>query len=149
MPAPDRPLISLNAKVYVDTAGTSLSPGSGNLLSTVGDVEIEMKRAEAKTPRRGCAYMLYRGTLVELSIKFTIVADPSDTLGEALISAFVSGTPKAFMILDNANGEGPDFDGEVLDFKRSEKLEDAVTWDFTVKPTWSGRAPAWHAATYS
>jgi hypothetical protein len=148
----DRPLISLNAKVYVGTAGTTVSPGTNTLLGTVGDVEVETKKAEAKTPRRGCGFMLVSGTLIEMSVKFTVVANPADTLAESLITAYFNSTPLAFLILDNTSGEGPDADFEIMDFKRSEKLEDAIAWDFTIKPTWGGgaigRSPSWHAASY-
>jgi hypothetical protein len=149
MAAPDKDLISLDALLYVDTAGTTITPGPGNLLATVGDVELDFKKAEAKTNKRGCPYVLVKGTLIELSLKFTIRNNPADTNLQKIITAFFARTPLAFLALDNGSGEGPDADFEVMELKRSEKLEEGQGLDFTIKPTWAGRNPTWKAASYA
>jgi hypothetical protein len=137
----DRVNISLDAKAYYGTAGSS----AATELATVGDVDVSITKAEAKTPRRGCSWTLVRGTLKEMEVTFTIQDNPEDAALATLTAAFIAGTAMAFKFLDTTSGEGPDADFEIMSMKRSEKIEEAVAYDFTIKPTWSGRAPTWAA----
>jgi len=134
--------VSLDAKLFFGVAGTKATTE----LSIVGDVELSVKKGEAKTPRRGSRWQFFRGTLKEAEITFSIVDDPNDANLPQIIAAFLNDTQLAFYIADasGSSGKGIDADWEVLSMKRSEKVEDAVTYEFSIKPSWAGRNPAWN-----
>lgn len=135
--------VSLDAKLFFGTAGTKATTE----LSIVGDVELSVKKGEAKTPRRGSRWQFFRGTLKEAEITFSIVDDPNDANLPQIIAAFLAGTQLAFYIADatsGSGGKGIDADWEVLSMKRSEKVEDAVTYEFSIKPSWAGRDVQWN-----
>ena len=131
--------VSLDAKLYQGAAGSTAT----HLVNTVGDVSLKFKKGETKISSRASRWALVKGALKEADIDFEINDDPADTALSAIIAAFVSDTPMAFLIKDAQNGSGLDADFEVLSMDRDEKLEDAVKYKFTIKPTYVSRYPAW------
>lgn len=130
---------SLNAKLYYGTAGTT----AATELTTVGDVTTSIKKAEAKVASRASGWNLTYGTMKDADVSFSIAGDDGDTHLNALITAFNNDTPLAFKVLDKASGKGIDADFEILSLDRDEKLEDVVSYKFTIKPTYVTRYPTW------
>jgi hypothetical protein len=76
-----------------------------------------------------------------------MVWDSSDAGFAAIKTAYFTNTPLALLVLDAEDGEGLDADFSVTNFSRNEPLEEAITVDVTVKPTYSTRAPTWVEAS--
>ena len=55
----------------------------------------------------------------------------------------MSDTPLAFYIADKTGGPGLDADFEIMEMDDEQKLEEAVTIKFTIKPTYVSRDPGW------
>jgi hypothetical protein len=131
--------VSLDAKLYYGPAETTAS----TLLNTVGDVTVSLKKSETKISSRASRWALFKGALKEAEISFEVVDDSSDGALGALLAAFMSDTPMAFLVKDAVDGSGLDADFEVLGADRDEKLEDAIKYKFTIKPTFVSRYPSW------
>ena len=131
--------VSLDAKLYYGPAETTAS----TLLNTVGDVTVSLKKSETKISSRASRWALFKGALKEAEISFEVVDDSSDGALGALLAAFMSDTPMAFLVKDAVDGSGMDADFEVLGADRDEKLEDAIKYKFTIKPTYVTRYPTW------
>ncbi len=131
--------VSLDAKLYYGPAGSRAS----TLINTVGDVTLSLKKGETKISSRASRWALTKGALKEADISFEVIDDSSDGAMTAILSAFMSDTPLAFYVKDAADGHGLDADFEILGADRDEKLEDAIKYKFTIKPTYVSRYPAW------
>lgn len=131
--------VSLDAKLYYGSAGNTAS----TLLKTVGDVTVSLKKSETKISSRASRWALFKGALKEADISFEVVDDSSDGALGALLAAFMSDSPMAFLVKDAVDGSGLDADFEVLAADRDEKLEDAIKYKFTIKPTYVNRYPTW------
>lgn len=132
--------IGLDAKLYYGTAG---SQATGEITG-VNEVTLNLEKGEAAFNSRASAWEIIRAGLKKGSVEFKI---PNNTAHSgviaALADAFVNDTNLAFLILDAAGGNGLDADFVVLKFNRSEPLEDAQTYDVSIKPTYVSRYPAW------
>jgi hypothetical protein len=135
--------VSLDAKLYYGSAGST----ANTLLNTVGDVTLSLKKSETKISSRASRWALFKGALKEAEISFEVVDDSGDTALATILTAFMGDTPMAFLIKDAVDGSGLDADFEVLGADRDEKLEDAVKYKFTIKPTFVSRYPAWSIGT--
>ena len=131
--------VSLDAKLYHGPAGSAAS----TLLSTVGDVTVSLKKSETKISSRASRWALFKGALKEAEISFEVVDDSGDGALGTILGAFMSDTPLAFFVKDAVDGSGLDADFEVLGADRDEKLEDAIKYKFTIKPTYVSRYPTW------
>ncbi len=131
--------VSLDAKLYYGTAGAT----AATLLNTVGDVTLSLKKSETKISSRASRWALVKGALKEAEISFEVVDDSADGAMQAILTAFMSDTPMAFFVKDAIDGHGLDADFEIIGADRDEKLEDAIKYKFTVKPTYVSRYPAW------
>lgn len=131
--------LSLDAKLYYGTAGSS----AATELKTAQDCTLKLKKGEAKISSRASYWALVKGTLKEAEFDFTVIDDSTDTACNDLVTAWINNTPKAFLIKDAVDGHGIDADFEIIGCDRNEKLEDAVAYNFTIKPTYVSRYPAW------
>lgn len=131
--------VSLDAKLYYGPAGSTAT----TLINTVGDVTLSLKKSETKISSRASRWALVKGALKEADVSFEVVDDSTDGSMQAILAAFMSDTPMAFLIKDAADGEGLDADFEIIGADRDEKLEDAIKYKFTIKPTYVSRYPAW------
>ncbi len=131
--------VSLDAKLYHGPAGST----ANTVLNTVGDVTLSLKKSETKISSRASRWALFKGALKEAEISFEVVDDSGDNALETILGAFMSDTPLAFLIKDAVDGGGLDADFEVLGADRDEKLEDAIKYKFTIKPTYVSRYPTW------
>lgn len=131
--------VSLDAKLYYGTAGST----ANTLINTVGDVNVSLKKSETKISSRASRWALFKGALKEAEISFDVTDDSDNTALAALVAAFMNDTPLAFLVKDAVDGSGLDADFEVLGADRDEKLEEAIKYKFTIKPTYVSRYPAW------
>jgi hypothetical protein len=146
--------LGMSCKLYRQTTGTRAAwPGSGaapNLeeITNARDVTLNLEKGEADVTTRGNnGWRAMKSTLKDGSVEFEMVWDTSDDGFSALKDAFFNGTSIALAILDGASDtagtEGLWADFEVMNFSRSEPLEEAVKANVTVKPTYSSVAAEW------
>ena len=147
------PILGVNCKLYRNTA-TWGSP-SWDEVTNVRDLTINLEKGEADvTIRGGNGFRQVVGTLKDGSIEFQMVWDPADADFTAIKDAYFNDTSIELMALDGSSApaagvtvQGLRADFSVVNFSRNEGLEDAVTVDVTVKPTYSSNAPTWYSDT--
>ena len=136
--------LGMEAKLYHGVAGATAT----NEMKNVKDVTLNLEKGEADVTTRGNqGWRATVGTLKDGSIEFQMVWDSSDAGFAAIKTAYFTNTPLALLVLDAEDGEGLDADFSVTNFSRNEPLEEAITVDVTVKPTYSTRAPTWVEAS--
>lgn len=112
------------------------------------DVTLNLEKGEADvTTRANNGWRAMVGTLKEATIDFSMVWDTEDTNFAALLSAFLTNTPIEFAVMDGPIDD-PDSEGlratmDVFGFTRNEPLEEAITADVSIKPTYAANAPEW------
>jgi predicted secreted protein len=132
--------LGMECKLYHGAAGATAT----TLLANVKDLTLNLEKGEADvTTRANQGWRAVVATLKSGSVEFEMVWDTEDAGFAALKNAYFNNTAIALAILDGENGEGLDADFSVTNFTRNEPLEEAVTVNVTVKPTYSTRAPAW------
>jgi len=147
------PILGVNAKLYRNTA-TWASP-SWDEITNVRDLTLNCEKGEADvTVRGGNGWRQTVGTLKDGSLEFSMVWDNSDADFTAIKNAFFNDTSIELLALDGsatpASGvtvQGLHADFAVTNFTRNEGLEEALTVDVTLKPTYSSNAPEWYSDT--
>lgn len=140
--------LGMNCKAYYGVAGATAT----NILGNMKDVTLNLSTGESDvTTRSNAGWRAMAATLKEGSIEFKMVWDTADLGFAAIKDAWFNSTPIALAFFDTTPGTGDasglDADFTVTNFTRNEPLEEAVTVDVTVKPTYSTRAPKWWDAT--
>lgn len=138
--------LGLDAKLYRNT-GTYDSP-NWVVIGNARDVTLNLTKGEADvTTRANNGWRATRGTLKDASIDFQMVWNPSDAGFAAIRDAFFGNTSIEIMALsgdkDDAESEGLRATCDVFSFTRNEALEDALTVDVSLKPTYATNAPTW------
>ncbi len=132
--------VSLDAKLYYGPAGTTAS----TLLNTVGDVTLSLKKSETKISSRASRWALVKGALKEAEISFEVVDDSADSAmqhdPDRLHERHADGLLRQGR---RSTASGLDADFEIMGADRDEKLEDAIKYKFTIKPTYVSRYPTW------
>jgi hypothetical protein len=147
-------ILGMNAKLYYQTTGTRVAwPGTGaapNLaeIDNVKSLDLSLSKGEADVTTRGNdGWKATVGTLKDASIEFEMIFDAADTAFTAIQAAFLAGTTVAFAALTGGSTvedvQGLWADCVVTGFDVSQPLEEAITVKVTIKPTYSGLAPAW------
>ena len=133
--------ISLDAKLYRGAAGSKATTE----VDTCADVAVKMKKGEAKISRRKSKWAMFRGTIKEYELEISFVADTADQHLAAFIAAFTNDTPISLYVTDREGGLGLDADFEVMSMDDDQKIEDAIGYKFTCKPTFvvANREPKW------
>lgn len=138
--------LGLDAKLYRNTG----SPGSllWQLVSNVRDVTLNLETGEADVTTRGnVGWRATAGTLKDASIEFEMVWDTEDYHFVAFKDAFFGGSPVELLVMDDdasiAGSQGLQALCQIINFTRSEALEEAVAVSVTAKPTYSGSPPSW------
>lgn len=142
--------LGLDAKLYRNTASTG-SP-TWDLVGNVRDVTLNLETGEADVTTRGNdGWRATVGTLKDASIEFEMVWDTGDADFTALKDAFFNGTPIELAVMDgdiSASGsQGLRAVCRIINFTRSESLEEAITVSVTAKPTYSTSPPSWLVTT--
>lgn len=138
---------SLSAKLYIDMTGTGATPSTA--VTTCRDVSLKVTKTEAKLNSRASWWGMSRGTLREATFDVEFVDDSADPFLTQILADFhaVPGTQRRYWIKDAASGVGLDAMFEAMDMDDTQKLEDAVIYKFTMKPSYSGYGsvlPTWH-----
>lgn len=136
--------LGLDAKLYYGPA----SSGAATELTNVKDVTLNLEKAEADvTTRANNGWRATVGTLKDASIEFQMIWDTDDPGFSAIRQAFLTDTPLDFKVLSgpatDPQAEGLLATCEVFSFTRNEALEEAITVDVTIKPTYAQNAPQW------
>jgi len=132
--------LGMKGKLYYGPAGSRATTE----LRNAKDVTLNLEKGEADVTTRGNeGWRATVGTLKEGSVEFEMLWDTADAGFNAIQQAYFNDTPLAFAILDGENGHGLDADFAVMNFSRTEALEEAMKVNVTIKPTYSTRAPAW------
>ena len=132
--------LGMKGKLYYGPAGSRATTE----LRNAKDVTLNLEKGEADVTTRGNeGWRATVGTLKEGSVEFEMLWDTDDLGFNAIQQAYFNDTPLAFAILDGENGHGLDADFAVMNFSRTEALEEAMAVSVTIKPTYSTRAPAW------
>ncbi len=136
--------LGLDARLYYGPANS----GAATELTNVKDVTLNLEKAEADvTTRANNGWRATVGTLKDASIEFQMIWDTADAGFAAIRDAFMSDTPLDFRVLSGASDD-PESEGllatcEVFSFTRNEALEEAITVDVTIKPTYAANPPQW------
>ena len=136
--------LGLDARLYFGPENS----GATTEITNVKDLTLNLEKAEADvTTRAGNGWRATVGTIKDASIEFQMVWDSADAGFTAIRQAFLDDTPLDFRVL-SGDGTDPEAEGllatcEVFAFTRNEALEEAITVDVTIKPTYADNAPSW------
>lgn len=142
--------LGLDAKLYMNT-GSYGSP-TWTEVTNVKDVTLNMEKGEADvTTRANGGWRATIGTLKDASIEFQMVWDTADVGFSAVQQSFFTNAPLEFAVMDGEIGtsgsQGLRATFDIFNFKRNEALEEAITVDVTMKPTYAEHAPEWLSVT--
>lgn len=138
--------LGMNAKLYRNT-GTYDDP-TWTEIGNARDVTLSLEKGEADvTTRANNGWRATVGTLKDATVDFQMVWDSDDTNFTALRSAFLGNTAIEMAVMDgdidDGDSEGFRASMDVMSFTRNEALEEAITADVSLKPTYSANAPEW------
>lgn len=147
--APTAPVLGFTGKLYYN-AGTYGSP-TWTVINNVGDVKSTLDADESDIGLRSqSGFWVTAAGLIKCSWEWSSIWDPSDTALIALQTNFYARTPTEFLILDEAytitGAFGIRAMCQVFKFPRQEELSKAMMIDVSIKPTYSGHAPATYTA---
>ena len=132
--------LGMQAKLYHGAAGATATTE----LSNVKDVTLNLETGESDvTTRASNGWRATIATLKNGSVEFTLIWDTEDAGFTAIKNAYFNNTAIALAVLDGEGGSGLDADFSGTNFTRNEPLEEAITVNVTVKPTYVSRAPTW------
>jgi hypothetical protein len=139
MPLNPAPVVGKDCKLYLNT-GTHATPTWTEVRSAI-NVSANLGKGEADVSARYSGWKLTKGALKELEISFSYrYKRGADVVFEALLSAYLTGTPKEFLVLDaavtEAGAQGPRAYCEVLSLNLSQELEGSSEYEVSVKPTY-------------
>ena len=140
-------VIGLDAKLYYDAAGVGV--GTWTELTNVRDVTLNLEKSEADvTTRANNGWRAIAALLKDGSVEWEMVWDSDDAGFTAIKDAYFNGTLIGLAIMDGVittpGSQGLQANFEVMNFSRSEPLEDALKVNVTVKPGYSpSTPPAW------
>jgi len=130
-----------DCKIYIDTTPLAGGPNgaSWSEVDKARDVTLNLEAGEADvTARDNSGWRASQQALKDASIELEMVWDPSDAQCEAIRDAFLNSSALAVAVMDGdvttVGTEGFVADCEVINFTRSEPLEEAVTHSVTLKP---------------
>lgn len=149
------PRVGKDCKLYYNS-GTHATPTWVEVKSAI-NVTANMGKGEAEVGSRASSWKLYKGAMKELEVSFTYRhKSGADTVFDAILASYTSGTPKEFAVLDDditlSGAQGPKAYFEVMSLNQSQELESAVEYEVTLKPTYFEETgtmiePSWHEVT--
>jgi hypothetical protein len=138
--------LGLEARLYRNT-GSSGTP-AWNEIKNVRDVTLNLETGESDVSTRGNGgWRASISTLKGASLEFEMMWDTADDDFTAIREAFLNNTAIEFAVLDgpsNQSGaQGLRATMAIINFTRSEPLEEAIKVSVTAKPTYAATAPSW------
>ena len=139
-------VLGMNAKLYRNT-GTYAVPNWVEV-DNVKDLTLALEKGEADaTTRANNGWRATVGTLKDGSLEFEMVWDSSDANFTAVKDAYFNNTNIEFAVMDGAittsGSQGLRATMSILNFSRNEPLEELVSVNVTIKPTYADNAPDW------
>jgi len=141
-------VLGLEACLYIGAVGathTALSVET-NEVTCARSVDLSRTSAMADVTRRGSDYRLQRRALKEASISMELIYDPGDPVFKRLSDSYESGEAVGLFVSDGF-GSGLLCDASVTEFSQSQPMEDIITVNAVLVPTFVSRYPAWISAT--
>jgi len=138
--------LGLHAKLYRNT-GSAGTP-AWNEIANVRDVTLNLETGEADVSTRGNGgWRANIATLKGATLEFEMMWDTADDDFGAIRDAFLNNSSIEFAVLDGASN-APGTQGlratmAIINFTRSEPLEEAIKVSVTAKPTYSATPPTW------
>jgi len=141
--------LGLDAKLYRNT-GSYATP-IWNEVKVVKDVTLNLEAGEADVTSRGNGdWRAIIATLKDASLEFEMVWDTADEDFTAIRTAFFAKSALEFAVMDGpiatAGSEGLRASMAIINFRRSEPLEEAIKVSVTAKPTYADNPPEWMEA---
>ncbi len=145
--------LGMNAKLYRNSSTSSLD---WNEFKNVKDLTLNLEKSEADVTTRGNdGWRATVGALKDASIEFQMVWDTADDDFTAIKDAWFNDTSIEFAVMDGPMeapiggqpSQGLRAHCAVINFSRSEALEDAIMVDVSIKPTYATQAPQWITGT--
>jgi len=122
----------------LDGASNTPANVSWNEITNLRDLTLNREVGEADVSTRASGERLTLPTLKDSSIEFEMMWDTSDAAFTAMQDAYENGTALTFAAMDgdieSAGSEGLAANWNVMNFSRSEPLEEGVTVSVTLKP---------------
>ena len=138
--------LGMEAKLYRNT-GTYDVPVWVEV-TNLRDATVSVEKGEADvTTRANSGWRATLPTLKDLTIEFEMVWDTEDEGFAAIQGAYFAGTAIEVAVMDGdietAGSQGLRASMAVINFSRSEPLEEAISVSVTLKPTYAANAPEW------
>jgi len=117
-------------------------------VGNVRDLTLSLETGEADVTTRGNAgWRATVGTLKDASIEFEMVWDTGDEDFTAIRDAFLNNATIKLLVMDGDRideaSQGLEASCRIMNFSRSEALEEAISVSVTAKPTYGATPPAW------
>jgi predicted secreted protein len=117
-------------------------------VANVRDLTLSLETGEADVTTRGNAgWRATVGTLKDASIEFEMVWDTDDEDFVAIRDAFLINSVIKFLVMDgnrtDEGSQGLEALCRIMNFSRSEPLEEAISVSVTAKPTYTTTPPVW------
>ena len=141
-------VLGLDAKFYIDEIANIALPVWAEM-SNCKDLTLGLEKNEADvTTRASNGWRATVAVLKDATVEFKMVHDPDDTGFTAISDAFFSGDPILGLVLSgdktDAKAVGLEAVFAVMSFTRNEPLEEALTIDVKLRPTYyPSKPPAW------
>ncbi|MCA9249808.1 MAG: hypothetical protein KDA54_01620 [Phycisphaerales bacterium] len=135
-----------------DGINQGAAPSNLTEIGNARDVTLNLEQGEADvTTRSNGGWRATDPTLKDGSVEFEMIYDPTDAGFTKILASWLARTTIAMAILDGdkatAGVMGLWADFKVINFSKSEPLEEGQTVSVTVKPTYSTVAPEWVRVT--
>ena len=143
-------VLGLEAKLYVGAVGANKSTlaVTANEVTCARSVDLSLTSSMADVTTRGSDYRLQRRALKEASINLELIYSPADPNFKKLFDSYDLGTAIGIFVSDG-HGAGLLCDASVTEFSQPQPLEDIITVNAVLVPTYASRYPAWVTATGS
>lgn len=149
-------LVGFKAVTYRDTANNYASP-TWSAVGGIRDNTLNGDKSQIEgTTRDSGKFMEWLAGHIDAGVEFTYRPKPigvADPHTDALIDSWLNSTPLPMFILDDlvttVGAKGLRAYCEVFNFNRSEPIEGAVEYSYTLKPSAnnSGHPPEWVTIT--
>ena len=139
-------VLGMNAKLYRNTG--SYAVPNWVEVDNVKDLTLALEKGEADaTTRANNGWRATVGTLKDGSLEFEMVWDSSDANFTAVKDAYFNNANIEFAVMDGdittSGSQGLRATMSILNFSRNEPLEELVSVNVTIKPTYADNAPEW------
>jgi hypothetical protein len=140
------PILGLNAKLYIDDQSSYASP-TWSLVDNCKDLTLTLEKNDADVTTRGNnGWRAVVGVLKDATVEFQMVWDTDDANFQLIKDAFLNGDPVNIAAMDGLiatrGSEGLRALMTVTKFTRNEPLEEALTVDVSLRPTYFPADPA-------